>query len=196
VKQCAISRAGPADPTVAALARAGGAALVSAAMGPAMHGATALYAAADAGALGAVRALLEVLRGRRVGAVLRGRRDRAVAPGCAARVRRRHSEVCRSPPRPPSPPSRNREAGADPDAALSPPSRATPLMVAVEHDDYAMTSALLRGGADHELGGGGSSLHQKPLLLAVVKNHVNAARALLEVDKQAVSSDTDCVAQS
>ncbi|KAH8052213.1 hypothetical protein JL722_10313 [Aureococcus anophagefferens] len=64
------------------------------------------------------------------------------------------------------------DAGADPDAALDGPSRDTPLLAATEPP--------AAGPADPDLGSAASSLHQSPILLAVVRGHADVAAALLD----------------
>ncbi|KAH8076983.1 hypothetical protein JL720_10284 [Aureococcus anophagefferens] len=80
------------------------------------------------------------------------------------------------------------DAGADPDAALDGPSRDTPLLAAVNRGDAPLVRALLSaeteppaaGPADPDLGSAASSLHQSPILLAVVRGHADVAAALLD----------------
>ena len=71
-------------------------------------------------------------------------------------------------------------AGADPNTALPPPSEATPLVASVEVGDHEIVAELLEAGAKPDVGSRDSSVHQAPLLLAVVRGHVKAAEALLE----------------
>ena len=127
-------RGADADAVVAALARAGGRALVDARMGEAMHGATALYAAADAGALGAARALLAA--GADADAALAGPSG---ATALLAAVERGDAALARA----------LLDAGASPDKGGRGSSlHQSPLLLAVARGRTAVAQALLDAGAN------------------------------------------------
>ena len=80
------------------------------------------------------------------------------------------------------------DAGADPNLGLGPPTSDTPLLAAVATGFTNAARALLsdeaevpsRGPADADLGSKRSSVHQAPLLLAVVRGRAQIAAALLD----------------